>query len=300
MAKTNQPKAISEELKEKLQQIANEHKSTIISFVAPHGVRTSPVTFASASIEDSEIYRLEKIIDEATEKGAIESLHLIIHTPGGEMHASYKIANFLRTKFKKISAWIPYEAASGGTILCCAANELHISDFGNITSFDPQIRYKGQRVAANAFMRSVDFIKDEYGEMTPQEIPSPWQQMADKLDPVIYDEMNTALYTSIICAYRLLKKSGYSSDKAVGLATSLGRNAYTHEFPIFAKEAKDMGFEVKADSKEIMRAYQELVSFRLQSEFSKHIIDSFYPETPKENNGKMDKDKNKDKNENKK
>ncbi len=289
MAKSRQTKSIPDELKSKLQKIADEKKITVISFVAPHGVRISPIAFASASIEESEIYRLEKIIEEATAKKATNSLHLVIHTPGGEMHASYKIANFLREKFKNITAWIPYEAASGGTILCCAANQIHISDFGNITSFDPQVRYKNTRVAANAFIRSVDFIKEEYGEMTPQEIPSPWQQMAEKLDPVIYDEMNTALFTSIICAYRLLKKSGYSADKAIGIASGLGRNVYTHEFPIFAKEAKDIGFEIKDDEKDIMRVYQELVAFRLDNESSKHIIDSFYPQMQLSNTGKKTK-----------
>lgn len=269
--------SIKIDLREKLQKIADEKKVTIISFVAPHGVRTSPVTYASASIEDGEIYRLEKIIEKAIEKKVADNLHLVIHTPGGEMHASYKIANFLRNKFKKITAWIPYEAASGGTILCCAANEIYISDFGNITSFDPQVRYKGTRVAANAFVRATDTIKDAYGEMTPQEIPSPWQQMADKLDPIVYDEMHTTVITAIICAYRLLKKSGYTPSIAMDIASALGRNSYTHEFPIFAEGAKEMGLAIKDDGKEIMDVYRELVASRLDSESSKHIIDDIYP-----------------------
>ena len=122
--------------------------------------------------------------------------------------------------------------------------------------------------------------------MTPQEIPSPWQQMAEKLDPVIYDEMSTAVVTSIIYGYRLLKKSGYNPEKAMSIASSLGRNAYIHEFPIFSKEATDLGFDVGIYDKETMKTYQELVAFRIGNEYPKHIIDSYYPEVVKKNENK--------------
>src|ERR1700678_4426042 len=110
MAKQSNPKDLEDALKVELQAIADKQKVAIISFVAPHGVRTSPVTFASASIEEDEIYRLEEHVAQAVKNGAT-ALHLVIHTPGGEMHTSYKIANFLRSKFKHIKAFIPYEAA---------------------------------------------------------------------------------------------------------------------------------------------------------------------------------------------
>jgi hypothetical protein len=277
MAKPNRVKPIPVELTAKLQDIADKEKTTILSFVAPHGVRTSPVTFATASIVEDEIYRLEKIVDEALKLKATKNLHLVIHTPGGEMHASYKIASFLRSKFDNISGFIPYEAASGGTIFCCAANQIYISDLGNITSFDPQVRYKDTRVSAYAFVRAVDSIEEEYGEMSPAEIPSPWQQMAQKLDPVIYDEMNTVLFTSTVFGARLLIKSGYKEDKAYRIASRLTRNNYTHGMPIFATEAKEIGFEVREDNKEVMRLYQELVSNRLEQSSTKHLIDVIYP-----------------------
>ncbi|MEK7603823.1 MAG: hypothetical protein AAB461_01750 [Patescibacteria group bacterium] len=277
MAKTKELESLSEELKKKLQHIANTKSTTIVSFVAPHGVRTSPVGFASASIEEDEIYRIEKVVEKAVSKKATGSLHLIIHTPGGEMHACYKIANFLRSKFTKVGAFVPYQAASGGTILCCSANELYIGDLGNITCFDPQIQYKGVSVSTHAFVRAVESIQREYGEIRPIEIPPPWQQMAEKIDPIIYDEMHTALVTSIICAVRLLKKSGYSESSAFGIARGLGWNAYTHELPIFKDAAKELGFNIKEDE-ETLKVYKELVSARLDEQYPRHIIDDFYPE----------------------
>lgn len=281
MAKPKSLKELDVKLQEKLIKIADNNKATIISFVAPHSVRTSPVTFASASIEENEIYRLEKIVKEAVEKKATKNLHFIIHTPGGEMNTTYKIANFLRSKFSNIKAFVPYEAASGGTILCCIANELHIGELGNLTSFDPQVRYKQAWVSAHAFIRAVESIQEEYGEVSPEEMPVPWQQMADKLDPIIYDQMSTAVNTSIMCALRLLEKSGYKPDKALRIAFRLAKNMYTHGFPFFTKDAENIGFTVVDTSSAIMDVYSELVSCRLQEEFPRHAIDVFYPTVTK-------------------
>ena len=278
MAKPNPLKAIDPEIRQGVQAIANANNTTIISFVAPQGVRTSPVTFTSASIEDSELYPLEEVVKKAAEKNATSCLHFIIHTPGGELYAAYKIATFLRSKFTKICAFVPYEAASGGTVLCCAADELYIGDLGNLTFIDPQIRYKDQRISSYTVVRAVHSLEQQYGEMSPDEIPSPWQQMAEKLDPIIYDEMNTVNFTAMVSASRLLQKSGYTAGEAWEISSSsLARNFYTHEFPLFAKDAEAMGFRVKTDNA-IISVYARLVSSRLQEKSPRHAIDFFFPE----------------------
>ncbi|MCE9644316.1 hypothetical protein K8Q93_03700 [Candidatus Parcubacteria bacterium] len=276
MAKPNGPSKLDDVLRAELQSIADKQKVAIISFVAPHGVRTSPVTFASASIEEDEIYSLEEHVEQALKNGAT-ALHFVIHTPGGEMHTSYKIASFLRSKFAHIKAFIPYEAASGGTILCCGADDLYIGDLGNLTSIDPQVRYKDTRVSAYAFVRASEYLKDEYGEMSPQEIPTPWQQMAGKMDPVVHDEMTTVLFTAASCARRLLMKAGYKPEKASGIAYRLTYNGYTHGMPIFATEAEQIGFNVKSDQKDVMKIYQKLVSVRLKEQSPRHVIDTVCP-----------------------
>jgi len=278
MATPSTLKLLNPNLSAAVQRIANTHRATVISFVAPQGVRTSPVTFTSAIIEESEIYRLEQIVKKASEKNATNCLHFVIHTPGGEMFAAYKIAAFLRSKFTKISAFVPYEAASGGTIFCCAADELYMGELGNLTSIDPQTRYKEHsRVSCYAIVRAVDAIEQLYGEMSPDELPSPWQQMAEKIDPVIHDHMNTTNFTAMVSASRLLQKSGYTKDNAWKIANSLGRNYYAHEFPLFAADAKEIGFTLKTDN-DTMNVYAQLVSARLQEKFPRHAIDDFFPE----------------------
>jgi hypothetical protein len=100
--------------------------------------------------------------------------------------------------------------------------------------------------------------------------------MANKLDPVIYDEMNTLLFTAMTCGTRLLENAGYPRDKAVRISSMLGRNFYTHEFPLFSNEAQEIGFNLKSDS-DAMKTYGKLVSFHLKQASPRHVIEAFYP-----------------------
>jgi hypothetical protein len=69
-------------------------------------------------------------------------------------------------------------------------------------------------------------------------------------------------------------------DRAIGIAYRLTYNGYTHGMPIFASEAEQIGFNIKADQKDEMRSYQKLVSVRLKDLSPRHVIDAFYPADP--------------------
>ena len=95
-------KTLPEELRKKIQSIANGKNISILTFIAPQdGIKTSPISFASAAIQEKEMYRLEEMVKSLLiSNKTSKKLHLIIQTPGGELHTSYKIASFLRNKFK--------------------------------------------------------------------------------------------------------------------------------------------------------------------------------------------------------
>lgn len=251
-------KNIPPELQIELQEIANKDNVAIISFIAPDGgVRTSPVSYAYAQIQETEMYELEKTVNKIPK--TIKELHLVIHTPGGELHTSYKIAAFLRKKFEKITAFVPYQAASGGTLICCAANEIVISEIGNITPVDPQVRYKDVRVSAYAFERSVETIKNLFGEYSPMEMPPPWRQMAEKMDPIIYDEMDTSVLTTLYYIKGLLEKSGYTPAESIHIAMRLVKTMFTHSYSILKEDAKGLGLKV-VDADATIMVYQKLVA----------------------------------------
>lgn len=271
-------KPMKKDTQDALQKIADDNAVAIIGFVAPQdAVRVSPVQFARASIEETDMYELEKIVCKIKNiPEPPKTLHLIIQTPGGELFTSYKIAQFLRNSFETIKAYVPYQAASGGTIICCAANEIYLGDLGNITPIDPQVRYQDTWVSAYAFSRAIDTIRMIFGEQSPEEIPSPWQQMAEKIDPIIHDEMSTAVFNTYFYARKLLMLSGYDEKTARSIAQNLARPDYAHGHPILYNDALDLGLRVKRDGIEL-KQYGAYVSERLQEKSASHVIDYISP-----------------------
>lgn len=261
-----------------IQEIANKKSVAIIGFVAPQqAIRISPISFASAAIDESAMYQLEDVVRKIKSvPNPPTTLHLIVQTPGGELFTSYKIAYYLRKSFTNIQAYVPYQAASGGTILCCSANQIYLGELGNLTAIDPQVRYKDTRVSAYAFERSVDTLYNLFGKKMPAEVPTPYQQMAEKVDPVVFDEMQTVVFNTYRYAYELLSKSGYEQEKAKAVALKLSRPDVSHGHPILIDEAKEIGLNV-LDQDDNLAIYGNYVSQRLTEQSANHIIEHFIP-----------------------
>ncbi len=272
---------LSDALSEKLQKIADDNNALILNFIAPDDViRVSPASYSSASISVPDIYRLEKTIENLKKEGDLpETLHLIIHTPGGSLSTTFKIAIFLRDNFKNIHVFVPYEAASGGTLMCLGANKITLGDFGNLTPIDPQVRYKDTWVSAFRLISAVQDFEQKFGKTPPHDISPPWQQMAEKFDPILYAEMNTAVFQSSAYANRLLKKSGYSEEDSINIAIQLARTPYTHEHCINKEEAKSIGLNISNASKDLdlLSIYKKWTSNRLKEKVDYHIIEPFVP-----------------------
>ncbi len=68
-------------------------------------------------------------------------LDLILHTPGGELHATESIINYLRQMFKDdIRVIVPQVAMSGGTLIACACKQILMGSHSNLGPIDPQLR----------------------------------------------------------------------------------------------------------------------------------------------------------------
>ena len=66
-------------------------------------------------------------------------LDLILHTPGGQLHASIQIARALKKHPKKTRVIIPHYSMSGGTVIALAADEIVMDKDAVIGPIDPQI-----------------------------------------------------------------------------------------------------------------------------------------------------------------
>src|SRR5574341_1707765 len=84
-------------------------------------------------VEDAE--EVLRGIREAKDK----PVDLIIHTPGGQLHASVQIARALKNHSARTRVFIPHYSMSGGTIIALAADEIVMDKDASLGPIDPQV-----------------------------------------------------------------------------------------------------------------------------------------------------------------
>lgn len=274
----------SNDLDTTLKAVADDRGVAILSFIAPNPVKVSPARTNYTSISEADIYNLEDQVESATEsnKELPDTLHLIIHTPGGDLYSTTKIVTFLRDRFKKIVAFVPYEAASGGTVLCYAADEIVMSSFANLTPTDPQIFYKNQYVSVTSFAAAVETFEKKFETIAEPEVPTPYSQMASMFDPIILKEMDK----KSVDAFRTLAQLGSRTTQFDNNPYKSGQVAFRLTYPDFPhnhvigrEEAGELGFRVADESAhgDLLKTYRKFVRAKLKERTSNHVIKMYIP-----------------------
>lgn len=283
------------DLKADLQAIATDQNVLVMSFVAPDSiVRKSPIAYDYASITIEDLYQIESKITEMKDKGTLpKKLHLVIQTPGGSLDASVKIAKYLQAVFEEIEAYVPYEAASGGTILCLAANTIVMDINSDLTPIDPQVPHDGGRIAATSYEQAITYFAEKFPNQRPEELPIPYQQMGNKFNPITLQEMNKVVWDTMTVALGLLKKSQKpktAAEKQVlyDIVFSLGKSDKPHSHVISIEEAREIGLNVTTDEDKIklLGTYKKWVSGMLTRSETKHIVEVYCPEVKQQKDEK--------------
>ena len=171
------------------------------------------------------------------------ALDIVLHTPGGLVLAALQIARAIHEHKAKTTVFVPHYAMSGGTLIALAADEIVMSRHAVLGPIDPQL---GQSPAASLI---------KVVEQKPiAEIDDETLVMADVGRKAIAQVKRSA---SDILKKRL------PPDKADALAEKLSAGTWTHDFPLFAATAKELGLPVSTDMPddvlELMKLYPQPV-----------------------------------------
>jgi hypothetical protein len=80
------------------------------------------------------------VIQEARRRGRAENVILVICTLGGAADPAYRIARFLRNRYKHFTVLVHGFCKSAGTLLALGADELAMSDLAELGPLDVQLR----------------------------------------------------------------------------------------------------------------------------------------------------------------
>jgi len=173
-------------------------------------------------------------VDENTAIEAIDALRaagpdapvdIILHTPGGLLHAAQQILHALKHHRGRKTAFIPYSAWSAGTMIALACDEIVLGSSAVIGPIDPQLGGLPAPLLAELLDdKSNDRINDQMlviAKMAKQAVKEAKEFACDYVNPV--------------------HNGGNESCALTNELIGSGRN---HQAPIMPQEAKAMGLNV--------------------------------------------------------
>src|SRR5438094_8667988 len=154
-------------------------------------------------------------------------LDLILHTPGGLVLAATQIARAVSKRKGKVTVFVPHYAMSGGTLISLAADEIVMCSHAVLGPVDPQL---GQSPAAS-LLKVIE------------------EKPVSKIDDntLILADVGRKAIAQVKEAARELLDRRLSAERADALAEKLSTGTWTHDYPIFAAAAKELGLPVSTN-----------------------------------------------------
>src|ERR1700720_3291278 len=154
-------------------------------------------------------------------------LDMVLHTPGGLVLAALQVARALGTHKAKVTVFVPHYAMSGGTLIALAADEIVMCEHSVLGPIDPQL---GESPAASL----IKVVEQK-----------PIAEIDDKT-LILADVGRKAIVQLKEAAKKLLSRR-LPAEQAEALAEKLSTGTWTHDYPIAAEEARELGLPVSTE-----------------------------------------------------
>ncbi|HEY9206489.1 MAG TPA: ATP-dependent Clp protease proteolytic subunit [Candidatus Methanoperedens sp.] len=190
-------------------------------------------------VEDAE--EILRGIREAKDK----PVDLILHTPGGQLHASIQIAKALKNHTAKTRVFVPHYSMSGGTIIAIAANEIVMDKDASLGPIDPQVG---------------DFLRGVFPAPSWLHVAAKKGLEADDVTLMMGDISEKVLNFMRKEVDGLLEGKFKDRDKQKEVVEKLIGGEMVHSQFISAQDAKELGLavstELPAEIHEFMKCYR--------------------------------------------
>ena len=165
-------------------------------------------------------------------------IDLILHTPGGLVLAAGQIAHALRAHQGKITVFVPHYAMSGGTLIAMAADGIVMDENAVLGPVDPQL---GQWPAAS--------ILTVLEQKEPKDIDD---------ETLIRADIARKAISQVETTVQELLSERMSAEHAKALAVQLASGTWTHDYPITAARAGELGLPVSTAMPTEIYAFMQL------------------------------------------
>ena len=157
-------------------------------------------------------------------------LDIVLHTPGGLVVAAVQIARAIRDRKGRVSVFVPHYAMSGGTLIALAADTIVMSSHAALGPIDPQL----DKYPAASLLKIVE--------------EKPIAEIDD--ETLLLADVGRKAIAQVRDAARNLLAKHVPAEQAQAIADKLVTGTWTHDYPIMADEAKELGLPVSTDMSE--------------------------------------------------
>ena len=157
-------------------------------------------------------------------------LDIVLHTPGGLVVAAVQIARAIRDRKGRVSVFVPHYAMSGGTLIALAADTIVMSSHAALGPIDPQLdKYPAASLLKIVEQKPIAEIDDE---------------------TLLLADVGRKAVAQVGDAARNLLAKHVPAEQAQAIADKLASGTWTHDYPIMAAEAKELGLPVSTEMPE--------------------------------------------------
>jgi ClpP class serine protease len=197
----------------------------------------------------------QQIIPAIKETPADTPIDLILHTPGGMVLAAMQIARAIHAHPAKVTVHVPVYAMSGGTLIALAANEIVMDSFSVLGPIDPQL---GGLPAASFVEVKAEKPIAEINDLT-----------------LLFASMSEKALKQVKSGALELLADKMPEERAKALVDKLAGGQWTHDYALTAKEAQELGLNVKTGIPSsilgLMQLYPQPVRQLPSVEFIPHV-----------------------------
>ena len=94
----------------------------------------------------------------------IDTLEVLLHSPGGSADAAYQVIRFFRHHCKKLNIIVPLQAKSAATLMCLGADGIYMGELAQLGPIDVQIHDPVEKGAKSISpldeFKSAEFLRD--------------------------------------------------------------------------------------------------------------------------------------------
>jgi hypothetical protein len=201
-------------------------------------------TSSGGSICQNDVMAMSQLLDTRPSGPAVG---LFLKSDGGNPEAALRLVHLLRSKFKRVILYAPFECASAATMVALGANEIHMGPTSYLTAVDTSLKHQLSPVDSRNEIVSVS--QDEVSRILrlwkEQRVKgNPYPEVYRYLHPLVIGALDRSSSLSIRICQELLSYHMPTGKRAAQVSRKLNSTYPSHSYPITAREARRLGLNV--------------------------------------------------------